>query len=105
MTAEVEAIRAVAAPDPGAGNPFRAPDPGLKADVSARRLKPAELQASKPSPDVGLVFEVDRTSHEWIIKIVDRDTHKVIREIPPEEMQSLRTAMHSILGTLLDRTG
>jgi hypothetical protein len=105
MAAEVEAIRAVAASDPGAGNAFRAPDLGLKAEVSAPRFTPAELPASAPSADVGLVFEVDRASHNWIIKIVDRDTHKVIREIPPEEIQSLRAAMQSILGTLLDRTG
>jgi hypothetical protein len=105
MAAEIETVRAVAASDPGAGNTFRAPTPGLEAAASTLRFRPAELPASKPSPDVGLVFEVDRTSHDWIIKIVDRDTHKVIREIPPEEIQSLRKAMQSILGTLLDKTG
>jgi uncharacterized FlaG/YvyC family protein len=105
MAAEIEAVRAVAASDPGTGNAFRAPDPGLKAESSALRVKPADLPSGGSSPDVGLVFEVDQASHDWIIKIVDRDTHKVIREIPPEEIQSMRAAMQSILGTILDRTG
>ena len=105
MAAEVEAVRAVAASKPRAGNAFRAPDPGSKAEVSAPRFKPAELPAGDPAPEVGLVFEVDPGSHDLIVKIVDRETNKIIREIPPEEVQSLRAAMQSILGTLLDRTG
>jgi flagellar protein FlaG len=64
-----------------------------------------ETTASRSSPDVGLVFEVDRESRELVIKIVDRETQKVIRQIPPAEVQRLRAAMQSMLGTLLDRRG
>jgi flagellar protein FlaG len=54
---------------------------------------------------VGLAFEVDRESHDLIIKIVNRETHQILRQIPPEEVRRLRATMRSILGAALDRTG
>jgi flagellar protein FlaG len=59
----------------------------------------------EPAGDVGLVFEVNQESRELIIKIVNRETHQVIRQIPAEEVQRLRAAMESMLGVVLDRTG
>ena len=103
MAAEIEAIGGVAASDLGTRSGFWAPNPG--AGTRALTSRAPEVAGSGSAAEVGLVFEVDRGSHDLIIKIVDRETNKVIREIPPEEMQSLRAAMQSILGAMLDRTG
>jgi uncharacterized FlaG/YvyC family protein len=103
MAAEIDAISRVAASDSGIGGAAYAPDRGAKSEASRPRM--TETTASRSSPDVGLVFEVDRESRELVIKIVDRETQKVIRQIPPAEVQRLRAAMQSMLGTLLDRRG
>ncbi|MFB3816370.1 MAG: flagellar protein FlaG [Candidatus Methylomirabilales bacterium] len=58
-----------------------------------------------PLPDVGLAYEVNRETGAVIIRIVDRATQEVIREIPPEEVQRRGRAMDALLGRLLDRKG
>lgn len=55
--------------------------------------------------EVGLVFEVSRDMKDLIIKIVDRQTDRVLRQIPPEEMQRIRAAMRELVGLLVDRIG
>jgi FlaG protein len=103
MSGEPEAIRGVAAADLGSG--LRRSDSAVVAKPSASRSRPAETVAGDPLENVGLVFEVNRDSHEVIIKVVDRETKQIIREIPPAEVRKLRSAMQSILGLLLDSTG
>jgi uncharacterized FlaG/YvyC family protein len=47
--------------------------------------EPAQpVQAAAGQANVGLVFEVSQDGKELVIKIVDRDHDKVLREIPPE---------------------
>jgi flagellar protein FlaG len=105
MVAEIETIGAVAAADPGPGMAFRPPDHRVARSEPAARPRPAEPAVREPSGDVGLVFEVNQESRELVIKIVNRETHQVIREIPAEEVRRLRAAMQSMLGVVLDRTG
>lgn len=103
MAADIEAIGRVAASDAGIGSALHAPDRGAKGEAPRPRVP--EPEGGRSSAEVGLVFEVDRESRELLIKIVDRETQEVIRQIPPAEVQRLRAAMQSILGTLLDRRG
>jgi flagellar protein FlaG len=105
MATEIEAIRGVAGPEPASSASARALDTTSSARAPAPRPRAAEAEVRPASSEVGVVFEVDRESRELVIKIVDRETHKVIREIPPEEIQALREAMQSVLGTFLDRKG
>ncbi len=105
MAAEIEAVRGVAGPEPASGATARARDATSSARAPAPRSRAAAAEARSASPEVGVVFEVDQKSRDLVIKIVDRETHKVIREIPPEEIQALREAMQSVLGTFLDRKG
>jgi hypothetical protein len=105
MVTEIETIGAVAAADPGSGMAFRPPDQRIARSEPAARPRPPEPAVREPSGDVGLVFEVNQESRELVIKIVNRETHQVIREIPAEEVRRLRAAMQSMLGVVLDRTG
>ena len=105
MVAEIDAIGGVAAADPGLGMAFRPPDQRVARSEAPPRPRQADSTQSTPSGDVGLVFEVNRESRELVIKIVNRETHQVIRQIPAEEVQRLRAAMQSMLGVVLDRTG
>lgn len=105
MAGDIEAIRGVAGPEAASTATARALEAPSSARAPGARPRAGTPERRPASSEVGVVFEVDRESRDLVIKIVDRETHKVIREIPPEEIQALREAMQSVLGTLLDRQG
>ena len=49
-----------------------------------------------------LQFVVDHTSNEVLVKVIDRETDKVIKVIPPEELQRLHKNLKEAIGLLLD---
>ncbi|MDR2543691.1 MAG: flagellar protein FlaG [Treponema sp.] len=49
-----------------------------------------------------LQFVVDHTSNEVIVKVIDKETDKVIKVIPPEELQRLHRNLKETIGLLLD---
>jgi len=57
---------------------------------------------------IGLVFNkklqfvVDHSSNEVIIKVIDKETDKVIKELPPEELQRLHSNLKEAIGLLFD---
>lgn len=72
-----------------------------------------DLQEMSNSKGWSVSFKVDSTSQQTIIKVVDNDTHKTIRQIPSEEMVRLQQRIEamredtngdgSLQGLLLDR--
>jgi len=51
-----------------------------------------------------LQFVLDRDSSEITVKVIDRATDKVIKVLPPEELQRLHSGMREAVGVLVDRT-
>lgn len=57
---------------------------------------------------IGLVFNkklqfvVDHRSNEVIVKVIDKETDKVIKELPPEELQRLHSNLREAIGLLFD---
>jgi len=47
-------------------------------------------------------FEIERDLDIIIVKIVDKDTKKIIRQIPPEVSVKLAKALNDVEGILLD---
>ncbi len=47
-------------------------------------------------------FSIDDTLKDLVVKIVDKDTDKVIRQIPPEDVLKLRKHMQDMIGLLLE---
>jgi uncharacterized FlaG/YvyC family protein len=71
---------------------------------------PAEAQAPSAQlmagqDNVGLVFQLSKDGKELVIKIVDRTNDRVLREIPPEELQHFRSTVRDLIGLLVDRKG
>lgn len=73
-----------------------------------------DLQEMSNSKGWSVSFNVDNTSQQTIIKVVDNDTHKTIRQIPSEEMVRLQERIRAmredssgdsstLQGLLLDR--
>jgi flagellar protein FlaG len=49
-----------------------------------------------------LKFFVDHQSHEVTVKVIDSETDKVIRVLPPEELQRLHREIEETIGFLFD---
>lgn len=49
-----------------------------------------------------LRYSINRETDKVIVKVVDRTTEKVIKEIPPEALQRLQAALKKQLGLIID---
>jgi len=74
--------------------------------------KPQALDLAKTTADleqIGLAFNrrlkfvIDQDSREIIIKVIDNETDKVIKVLPPEELQRLHSRIRETIGFLFDR--
>ncbi|MDZ7393415.1 MAG: flagellar protein FlaG [candidate division KSB1 bacterium] len=52
--------------------------------------------------NVGIAFLVDQATGRTVIKVIDRETNEIIRQVPPEEMLRLVARMNHVLGVLLN---
>lgn len=50
-----------------------------------------------------LKFIVDQESREVIVKVIDSETDKVIKVLPPEELQRLHQRIRETMGFLFDQ--
>jgi hypothetical protein len=104
MRREIDPIGAIETKDPSGGASPRLSGPLHESSRLARSIRsPAPLALA--APEVGLVFEIGQGGRDVVVKIVDRQSGRVLREIPPEEIQRLRTTMQSILGLVVDQQG
>jgi flagellar protein FlaG len=53
--------------------------------------------------EVGLEFSQYKDSGKMIVKVVEKGTNKIIREIPSEEFMSLVEKMDQMIGILFDK--
>ncbi len=49
-----------------------------------------------------LSFSVHQSTHEVIIRVVDKDTNEVIRQLPPDDLIELHEKMKNLTGFLLN---
>ena len=47
-------------------------------------------------------FRLDQQINRVVVKVIDRDTDKLIKEIPPEEIQHLIARLRETMGLLVD---
>ena len=50
-----------------------------------------------------LQFVVDHESYNVTVKVIDRETDKVIKVLPPEELQLLHNKLKETIGFLFDQ--
>lgn len=80
--------------------------------ASASRTKTADTPQPAPTPptsgpltatasrDAALEFEYD--GERAVIKVIDRETNKVLRQIPPEEWLALARMLERLQGLLVN---
>jgi flagellar protein FlaG len=75
-------------------------------------VKPQTFDLKKTTADlerIGLVFNsrlkfvIDQDSREIITKVIDNETDKVIKVLPPEELQRLHSDIRDTIGFLFDK--
>ena len=76
---------------------------------SERKPKPqiiqstaADLQRMGNALNKKLQFVVEHGSNDVIVKVIDKETDKVIKVIPPEELQRLHKSLKEAIGLLFD---
>ncbi len=79
--------------------------PGGGASVSPAEVKQivGQIQSQLDSMNISLQYSVYGDKDDKVaVKVVDRDTGKVIREIPSKEMQALQIKMRELVGMIFD---
>jgi uncharacterized FlaG/YvyC family protein len=69
-------------------------------------VEPSSKQIVSTPPDINgenisLDFSVDPTTGERIVRILDKKTGELIRQVPPEELLQVMSALRSLKGLLL----
>lgn len=52
--------------------------------------------------DIHVTFSVHEATGRTVIKVVDADTHEVVRQLPPEELLDLQATLEEMNGLLLE---
>jgi FlaG protein len=80
----------------------------LEKVVRVRNTSGVEPAANSIAPppaingeNVALDFSVDATTGERVVRILDKQTGEVIRQVPPEELLQVMTTLRSLKGLLL----
>jgi len=84
-------------------------EPELKQGAAGGKNVQAEelLTQIKALTEDGLYsvrFENDDRAKEMVVKIVDSETQKVIRQVPAEELLGMKAALAELQGNLVDTT-
>jgi flagellar protein FlaG len=74
--------------------------------VADKKLQPEELLSQiKTITEDGLYsvqFENNTESNELIVKVIDRETNEVVRQIPPEELLELTKHLNELRGNIVE---
>lgn len=76
--------------------------------ASGEKIKDLEditerLNERLSSKNVSMRFYIHEATDEVVVKIIDNDSHEVVKEIPPSEMLDLKGRIDEMVGILLDR--
>jgi len=77
----------------------KAPRPESKAEIMATLQ---ELEKVSAVFNHKLSFRVNEKLDQVVVKVVDAETEKTIREIPPAELQHVRERIREVIGILFD---
>jgi flagellar protein FlaG len=99
-----EGIDASSPPEAQAQQPPVAPAAPAVQPPTTEELKHAAKQASEVVQKVAtnLEFAVDKELDTVVVKLLDSDTHEVIRQVPSTEMLRIAKSLDQMQGLLLD---
>jgi flagellar protein FlaG len=75
---------------------------GVEPEVEELQTAVKEIEHISLAFNKKLRFVVDHESHDIIVKVIDPQTDKVIKVLPPEELRRLRNKIRESIGVLFD---
>jgi flagellar protein FlaG len=72
-----------------------------KSDIKIAQVA-EEMQLVADALNKRLKFTVNQELGQVIVKVVDKQTDKVIKELPPEELQRMHVRIREAIGLLID---
>lgn len=101
--AKEPAVKEPAVKEPAAKADGKAEDEtALNASQIPQALE--DINKMLDSWSVSIQFEVDPSYKDVIVKVVDQDTHKVLLQIPSEDVVRIAKAMDRLKGLLVEQT-
>lgn len=79
------------------------PQVDVEATVSERDVRDALNKIEKTIPEISqkLEFSIDKDTDSFVVKVVDKETRDVIRQIPSEELLNIAKALDKLQGLLI----
>ena len=118
MTNDIGTFKATLSPSQVSSvTPASRPEAAVQAEQEARRAREAEEAAKDTEPLEEVVsemnnlvremhrelrFSVDDDSGDTVIKVIDRQTDEVVRQIPSEELMHLRKRLQEAAGVIFE---
>jgi flagellar protein FlaG len=80
-------------------------NPADEKQISEKDLEKAveDLQKIAANLKSRLSFSTDESTGKTVIRVLDDDSGKIIRQIPPEDMLRLSARMDEVIGVLFDK--
>lgn len=86
-----------------APEPMPAEGGGARPSLNQVKKLVEAAQAQTATTDVKLNIEVNLESGDYVVKVINRDTGELIREVPPEEVSCMGVKLSQLAGLLFDR--
>lgn len=99
-TTSVSSGQQTASVAPASGSSDSASD--AKADGSSIDAAVADIQSFVQTVKRGLNFNVDDSSGEVVVKVIDTDSGKLVRQIPSEELLKLAERLEDIRSLMFE---
>lgn len=75
---------------------------GRKVDRRTLEVAVDNLKQTARIFNKGLDFSIHEETNRIIVRVIDKETHEVIREIPPEKILDIVAQMDKLLGLIID---
>jgi flagellar protein FlaG len=103
MAMEIQGISSQTVPIPVmAGARPQAPAPRVEESEVDIEAALADLERVSLAFNRRLQFSVNKKIDQVVVKVIDRETETVIKEIPPRELQVVHERIREALGILFD---
>ena len=73
-----------------------------RVDEKALEAFTQNLNSFLSALNVSVTFHFDQKSRNTVIKVIEKESHKVIRQIPSEQMLALAGKMDNLIGLLFN---
>ena len=102
----VQGLKHVDLPPMGAGAAGRTPRDSASDPLFTEEVDSAVAAFNEvfKQANVGVSYLVDKTTGDLVIKLIDRDTQKILRQIPPDQILAMRQRLEELLGVIFDQT-